>query len=420
MTPEETTSRTFRNELLRSLPSGVLETLSSTFGMLVAVRVFEADKLAKSTFLSATSGGLIASLFVVPLLLRSKSTVARTAARVQFIAAACLMASALMPHSELVFILASSLGLFFFALQVPLLTQIYRLNYPESTRGKLFALTATTRSLAAATFGFGGGRLLGWRLDSYVWLLWAFAIAAAVSGYWTYRLPAMAWQMPADSQSRLLSSWRWVRADRDFRTLLISWMIMGIGNLIAWSLFVEFLANPRHGHSLPTATVAWITGVVPVVFRVMFTYPWGLLFDRINFFVVRASLNVIFGIACLCYYCGGSLGWWVTGMALFGVANAGGNVTWSLWVTKLAPKHAVAEYMSVHSFLTGVRGMIAPYLAFAMVDVMSFQSIGIVCAIAIFSASGFITVRVRKNDPRTSHRLVPGASPPPEDRTERF
>ena len=420
MTEQETTTRTFRNELLRSVPAGVLETLGSTFGMLVAVRVFAAGDLAKSTFLSASSSGLIASLFIVPLLLRSKSTVTKIAARVQFIAAACLMVSALMPRSELAFIAASSLGLFFFALQVPLQTQIYRLNYPERTRGKLFALTATTRSLAAAVFGFVGGWLLGWRLDSYAWLLWAFALASAVSGFWTYGLPAMPWQMPEGSQHRLLSSWRWVKADRDFRTLLISWMIMGIGNLIAWSLFVEFLANPRHGHSLPTSTVAWITGVVPVVFRVMFTYPWGLLFDRINFFVVRASLNVVFSIACLCYYCGGSLGWWVAGMALFGVANAGGNVTWSLWVTKLAPKHAVAEYMSVHSFLTGLRGVIAPYLAFAMIDVMSFQSIGIVCAITIFSASCFITVRVRKNDPNTSHRLVPGASPPPGERTERF
>lgn len=420
MTDQETTSRTFRNELLRSIPAGVLETLGSTFGMLVAVRVFAAGDLAKSTFLSASSGGMIASLFIVPLLLRSETTVTRIAARVQFIAAAFLTISALLPRSEWVFIAASSLGLFFFALQVPLQTQIYRLNYPERTRGKLFALTATTRSLAAAVFGFGGGWLLGWRLESYAWLLWGFAIASAVSGFWTYGLPAMPWQPPEGSQRRLFSSWRWVKADRDFRTLLISWMIMGIGNLVAWSLFVEFLANPRHGHSLPTSTVAWITGVVPVVFRVMFTYPWGLLFDRINFFVVRASLNVVFAIAALCYYCGGSLGWWVAGMALFGIAGAGGNVTWSLWVTKLAPKHAVAEYMSVHSFLTGMRGMLAPYLAFAMIDVMSFQAIGIFCAVTIFSASCFITVRVRKNDPMTSHRLVPGASPPPAERTERL
>jgi hypothetical protein len=51
-----------------------------------------------------------------------------------------------------------------------------------------------------------------------------------------------------------------VKKDRDFRTLLISWMMMGVGNLIAACLFVEYLANPRHGINLPERDVAWITG----------------------------------------------------------------------------------------------------------------------------------------------------------------
>lgn len=420
MSAPDTTSRTFRNELLRSIPAGVLETLTTTFGMLIAVRVFDAGKLAKSTFLSATSAGLMLSLFLVPVLLRSGGTVARSAARVQFIGAACFALTALMPSSEWLFIAASSFGLFFFALQVPLQTQIYRLNYPERTRGKLFSLTATARAFAAMAFGIAGGYLLDWQLEAYVWLLWLFALAAALSGVWTYSLPAIAWEPPEGSQHSLWSSLRWARTDRDFRTLLISWMMMGIGNLIASALFVEFLANPRHGHNLSTGAVAWITGVVPVMFRIAFTYPWGLLFDKVNFFVVRASLNVVFAIACVCFYMGSNVSWWTAAMALFGIASAGGSVTWSLWVTKLAPKHAVAEYMSVHTFFTGVRGLIAPYLAFAMIDVVSFSVIGMICGGAILCASGFITVRARTSDPETSRRLKPGESAPAGEWTERL
>lgn len=420
MSDRDTTSRTFRNELLRSVPAGVLETLGTSFGMLIAVRVFDASDGAKSFFLSASSAGMVASLVVVPLLLRAQTTVARIAARVQFAGAACLAVPALLPESEAAFIAGSSLGLFFIALQVPLQTQIYRLNYPEKIRGKLYALTAMMRSLAAAITFYIGGRLLGWDLDSYVWLLWAFAIASAVSGIWTHGLPGMHWEPPEGSGGSLISSLRWVRADRDFRTLLVSWMIMGLGNLVAWSLFVEFLANPKHGHSLDTKTVALITGLVPVTFRIAFTYPWGLMFDRMNFFLMRAALNVFFAASCLCYYLGGSVTWWVTGMALFGIANAGGNVTWSLWVTKLAPKNAVAEYMAVHSFLTGLRGLAAPFLAFALVDVLSFQWIGIICAAAILSASCFIAVRAKSSDPETSRRLDPSAPPPADDWSERL
>jgi hypothetical protein len=205
MTEQETTSRTFRNELLRAIPAGVLETLSSTFGVLIAVRVFDASKMAKSVFLSATSAGLMLSLFVVPLLLRSRYTVASTAARVQFMGAVAFAMTALFPASEILFTLGSSVGLFFFALQIPLQTQIYRLNYPEKIRGKLFSLTATMRALAAMLFGLAGGQLLGWKIESYPWLLWAFSLAALVSGLWTMRLPTPTWNAPEAAQDSVWS-----------------------------------------------------------------------------------------------------------------------------------------------------------------------------------------------------------------------
>ncbi len=402
------TSRTLRNELWRSLPSGVIDTLTATFGMLIAVRVFHMNDVAKSVFLSATSGGMVASLFVVPLLLRARSTIARTAAKVQLLGGGSMAVSAAFPHDALLYITGLTAGLFCLSMQIPLMTQIYRINYPAEKRGKLYAVTGVSRAAAAMCFGFLGGKMLGWNIDHYTWLLWAFAASGFISGFWTYRLPVTPWEAPENSSTSLWSSMRWVREDRDFRTLLISWMIMGIGNLAAACLFVEYLANPRHGINLPEFEVAWITGVVPVLARVVFSYPWGLVYDRFHLFTVRAVLNVFFAAGILCFYLGHNHFWWTLGMALWGMANAGGNVTWALWVTKLASKHAVAEYMSVHTFLTGMRGLIAPALAFAMIKVMSFDTFAIVCGVTILSASGFIGVRARSNSESTD-RLRPGA-----------
>lgn len=403
----EATTRTFRNELWRSLPSGVIDTLSATFGMLIAVRVFHLGDVAKSIFLSATSGGMVTSLFVVPLLLRAKSTIARTAAKVQMLGGACMAVSALFPGDAVLYVGGLSLGLFCFSMQIPLLTQIYRINYPENMRGKLYSITGITRAAAAVGFGFLGGKLLGWDLNNYTWLLWAFAAAGFISGFWTYGLPATPWDQPESPNTNLWSALRWVREDHDFRMLLISWMIMGIGNLVAACLFVEYLANPKHGINLPSFEVAWITGVIPVLARILFSYPWGVVYDRFHLFTVRTVLNVFFAAGILCFYLGHGHGWWVFGMALWGMANAGGNVTWALWVTKLAPKHAVAEYMSVHTFLTGMRGLVAPTLAFAMLKVMSFDTFAILCGVSILFASGFITVRRRSSDPETAKRLDP-------------
>lgn len=411
MSEHATTRHTFRNELWRSLPSGVIDTLTATFGMLIAVRVFHLGDVAKSIFLSATSGGMVTSLFVVPLLLRAKSTIARTAAKVQLLGGACMAVSAAFPRDPFLYVAGLSVGLFCFSMQIPLLTQIYRINYPEAARGRLYAIAGVTRAGAAMCFGFFGGKLLGWNLETYSWLLWGFAISGFVSGFWTYGLPATPWEAPENASTNLWSALRWIRDDHDFRTLLISWMMMGIGNLAAACLFVEYLANPRHGINLPEFEVAWITGVVPVLARIIFSYPWGLVYDHFNLFTVRSILNIFFAAGILCFYLGHGMFWWTFGMGLWGMANAGGNVTWALWVTKLAPKHAVAEYMSVHTFLTGLRGLVAPSLAFAMLKVMSFDTFAIICSVAIVSASGFITVRSRNSDPETSKRLSPGARP---------
>jgi MFS family permease len=80
-------------------------------------------------------------------------------------------------------------------------------------------------------------------------------------------------------------------------------------------------------------------------------------------------------------------------MALTGLSLAGGNVAWALFVTKLAPEHAVAEYMSVHTFLTGIRGVAAPFLAYLMITHWSFATMAWICAALVIVASAFIAVR---------------------------
>jgi hypothetical protein len=178
------TTRTFRNELWRSLPAGVLDTLTATFGMLVAVRVFAMGDMAKASFLAATSGGMVTSLFVVPLLLRAKSTIARTAAKVQMLGGASMAVSAAFPESPTLYLLGLGLGIFCFSMQIPLMTQIYRMNYPEAARGKLYAIAGVTRAGAAVAFGYAAGWLLDLDLKNYTWLLWAYATSGFVSGLW--------------------------------------------------------------------------------------------------------------------------------------------------------------------------------------------------------------------------------------------
>ena len=121
--------------------------------------------------------------------------------------------------------------------------------------------------------------------------------------------------------------------------------------------------------------VQLVTGVIPNLARLVLSPVWGHLFDHMNFFALRVTLNVGFAIGIFTFFTSNSFAGLVTGAIVFGISNAGGDVAWSLWVTKFAPPGRVADYMSVHTFLTGVRGVAAPLFAFYFAAKVSLMSL---------------------------------------------
>jgi hypothetical protein len=177
-------------------------------------------------------------------------------------------------------------------------------------------------------------------------------------------------------------------------------MLMGFGNLMTIPLRVEYLANPAYGWEwdgapLTAGLIALLTGVVPNAARLMLNPFWGWAFDRMNFFVLRIILNLGFMLGILAFFTSGSFTGLVVGAVIYGTAHAGGDVAWSLWVTKFAPPERVADYMSVHTFFTGVRGAIAPLVAFQLVGLMHIQLIGWISAGLILTGTALLWPEIR-------------------------
>ncbi|MFM7180297.1 MAG: hypothetical protein ACKO2G_02355, partial [Verrucomicrobiales bacterium] len=104
----------------------------------------------------------------------------------------------------------------------------------------------------------------------------------------------------------------------------------------------------------------------------------------------RGLINLLFVVSTLCYFGGGTLPWMALGMAAHGLARAGGDVSWNLWVTKFARPDQVAEYMSVHAFLTGTRGLIAPFIGFHLLGHFPPQVVATICAALILVGTSLI------------------------------
>ena len=322
---------------------------------------------------------------------RSRWPVAKATARLAALGAISFLAMALVPVLP-VYVAGCVLALTTSSAAIPLLTQIYQENYPERERGLRFSRTMMLRIGAAAIFSDLAGRALSAHLDQFRWLLLIFAGASAFASFCLGRYPSR--PLTTSGGTHPFHAFRYLREDRLFRQTVISWMFLGFATLMMAPLRVEYLANPRygvkiHGQLLTAGMIALLAGVVPNVARLILNPVWGWLFDRMNFFVLRITLNFGFMLGILSFFTTGSLAGLVLGSILFGMSNAGADVAWSLWVTKFAPPERVADYMSVHTFFTGVRGVVAPLLAFYLVaslqpNVLGWVSVGLILIACCF------------------------------------
>ncbi len=370
------TERTYRYELWRAGAAGILETAGSTFLLLIAVRWFAAGAVAKALVAAGGSVGFLFSPLVVMYVTAAGWPTAQAAARVFAVGAAAFAVAGVWPVLP-VFIPASIIGMAASSAAVPLLTQMYQENYPETDRGRRFSRTVMIRIATAALFSQAAGAFLSGHIHLFRVLLLVFGAALAFAGFCIGRCPTR--PIVPDGNLHPLRALRFVREDPLFRRTLICWMFVGFASLMMMPLRVEYLANPKYGLALTVGMIALLTGVVPNLARLAVSPLWGYLFDHMNFFALRVAVNVGFGLGILTFFMSNSLAGMVAGAIVFGVSNAGGDVAWSLWVTKFAPPERVADYMSVHTFLTGVRGVLAPLTAFYFV---SERSVGLLATIS--------------------------------------
>jgi MFS family permease len=262
---------------------------------------------------------------------------------------------------------------------------MYQENYPDRERGRLFSRTVMIRIASAAAFSKLAGDALTARPEAFRALLLVFAAAIGFASFCLSRCPTH--PLPREGHNDPLRGLRYVQQDKLFRRTLICWMLMGIANLMMIPLRVEYLANPKYGQALTAAGIALLVGVIPNLARLVLSPIWGYLFDHMNFFALRVALNIGFAIGILSFFFSDSLPGFIAAAVVLGISGAGGDVAWSLWVTKFAPPHRVADYMSVHTFFTGVRGVMAPMMAFVMANHLSMRTLALISTALIVAAS---------------------------------
>ena len=409
--PAERARITFRMERWRSIFGGIIETAGNTFLLLIATRVFDLGPWAKALIAAGTSVGLLLSPVVVNAARSLGMQPSRAVSGLLALGGLSCLVITLLPHPW-VYTTGCVLALLASTCAIPLMTQIYHDNYPADQRGKLYSSAFMVRIASAMVFAWIGGQILNgspipgmatqtstsiaperWR-----WMTTLFAVSYMAAAAAVRRIPTR----PLDASAALhpLQGLRFVREDPVFRNALMAWMLMGFANLAMLPIRVEYLGNPRFGLGLSAAEIAWLTLVIPNGARWIISPIWGRLFDRMNFFRLRITLNAGFAVGIATFFMSETPMGLIIGAIFYGISTAGGDVAWGLWVTKVAPPAHVTDYMAVHTFSTGIRGVLAPVCAFQAVQTWSPATMGWIAAGMIVAACGLLIPEIRGADSR--------------------
>ncbi len=372
---ESLAQQTFRWDLLRGFFRGVLTSGTQTFGLFIAIRYFNADLFSKSLIGSAPFIGMIFSLFLFhyAAMTNLKKSVCGS---LPIILSGVFLILAATADSLWAYSLCVVAGFMLLTAVIPFLTSIYHDNYPADRRGALFSKAVMVTVLVSILSGFVGSSLMDQDPGFYKWVLIALGVACFGKAYAIWRIPST--KIEDHNHTNPFTHMKLVVQDRSFGYVLLTWFIMGFANLWVLPLRIDYITSSVYGIEGSALFVATIITIVPDFMRAFSAPLLAKLFDRINFVILRMIINVLFASGILLFFLTRDPIVIGLGSALIGIAFGGGTVAWSLWVTKYAPPGKVAAYMSVHVFLTGVRGTLGPLIGFWTVQRIGPTAIGMV------------------------------------------
>lgn len=338
---------------------------------LVARDHFQAPSFVRALVAGAYFLGLLLSPWALQLAARSRLSAERALALASGGSALMLLVAALSRNLGW-YLVGILVGVPLASASVPLITAIWQARVPAGGRGGRYARVTSLAGLGGVLAAVAWAAWLGRTVDGFRPVLILIALAMAGSAAAAWRLPATpVGSAPGPSFGVLSLLWREPR----FGLVNLGWFLLGFGNLATMPLRTEYLRGAGGvGFGYGAQEVLLLVTVVPQAVALLSTLAWGRLFDRFGFYGLRISLNSCFVLSLLLFF---TPWWWaqLAGAVALGLGQGGEQVVWGLWVTDFAPPERTADYMAVHTFLTGIRGLAGPMTAYALLGRLPLVSV---------------------------------------------
>ena len=368
---KDLSQRTFRLDLFRCSLNGILEVGFNVFVILIAIRFLDASQSFKSLLAAGSAFGFFLMPWTSKLSAILQKPVTHIAGFIMLICSLslifCSQVESILPYTVCLLVAQISLS------QMPgLMIHVYSSNYNSSNRGR----SVSWHFIFASSIGMIFSYLFGVVLDQYGihyhFLFLGMGLLALSSSVVLFFIPSTKLEN-SKSSSNLLGGLSYIYKDRLFGKMLLGWMLMGLGVIMTIPLRIEYVAGGS-GMGMNNKQIAILFGI-SMLSGVLTSRIWGKLFDQISFVPYRMSLNLFLLFSIIIFFSSTTFWGLAVGAILGGVATGGASIAWSLWVMKIAPDGRETDYMGAHVFMTGIRGALAPFLGYFVLELVGFKGV---------------------------------------------
>jgi MFS family permease len=385
--------RVHRIDTLRQAADGVFKPLVDSVFLIVVIHFFSVGDFWKGLISASTFIGFFLSVPLTGMLYRSSVPRSRILMYLTFLSALG-MAAGTFSGSGIMFALSVTASSAAVSLRQPFFTDLYREQYPADRRAKQISLGLRSGQVISLSMGLLYGRLLDVNLDSWRWITAAAILVFVFTGIELGRLPG---RPVVPGRKPWLQALSIPFRNPLFLYIQASWMLIGFGNLWTLPLKVVYLSEEGRGLGLSPAMVTLIIVAIPSLMKLLFNPFWAGMYQKLSFPVFRISLNIFFMLSLGLFFLTGSLPLIILASVFFGMGTSGSPFVWQLWVTRIAPADETRVYQSAHAFLAGVRGVVAPFLGFAVLRQTSFRTMGLISALLALVATLMILPLLRRD-----------------------
>ncbi len=254
-------------------------------------------------------------------------------------------------------------------------SSVWRNNYPIEHRGKLVvALTLTMTLFNTLTIFIFSRAMDIWNISYQIPFglsaIFGFIAAILILRVQEQKISGTIIKI-SNWSSGFFQSFSILKTDKRFR-IFMSWQMMhGLATMMVEVVIIiiiadEFNLNWTEGGAALAAIPLFVTGISSIL--------WARYFDKHTIFKIRTISAGIWALARFTLVAAiilNSLEIVLVSRIISGIAMGGGQLAWRLGHMEFAPKNQDALYMGAHVSLTGLRGVIAPFIG-----IMAYHVIG--------------------------------------------